>query len=969
MREIEAVIEQIQSVLAWEHDPDQEYMETLVADYSRNVSVANERLRTCEALLSKGLRTEAIQQCETEPNLLDLTAVLDFPEIEFWSDYVSQYELPPLPELLLEVASDLNDAYASAQPVSGLLKLHRLHALALSPLSVRIQILRELANKDKDNPLWLEDLEVYEVARQNQIESELENVLANKNTTQAAALEAELASRKWSNRPPNDLIRKVQTVRVRLQMYDARKELKNVAEALNNAFLARDLDTARHHAQRWESLIATAEIQEGEPIFETTELALEWITEEEQKELQKDAYQNSITALERSLDRDSSVDELDRSAKAISLFDLGIPEELERRLEERKTQIGRQTSRRTAMIVAGIAATALVICSILLSLMLQYRHGQSIRNHAQTLRQLLTDEHIEQAEEFCSQLRSESPDVAESPELQLLYGELSEILSTAQERRNSFLKLLSAATDQLGSSPDWDRISQAMEVLKRAESMAKDDGERNEVEEARNVLERARQLAQSAADTLFLADLDAVMIRFQERTENDMKSNQLLTDDFRGLQRRAHVSENHKIPITAILRTLGNARAEHQRSMKVAADLNTITASVGNVDRYRTQLLAYVRNHSGTKRATTFQSVISSESDLWKGPELWNQLRDQWASLSLKDVNPTTAGNLQLEFAKFMKVSNEFPAGRNLARQAEALKAVNLRVGDHGDLQEQLRAPLEFYLQLPFMVAQGDDRYYSDSEEPPLETGDVITIVPFRDTTLKRAAVKRVLKGSVSNKQAGLKFIWDAPPAVFARTALRELETVNEHWEESFGKLVTLLAEDLEIDPIVKMKLLLNVMNVGARGSLFFREAFQEHITAIDQFEGGDANWIWPAGSGAPSARINARAILGEMSPVAQAAEKAVTMRDEVAKLKPGPVYRWVGWLYRSQDDRWNCSTNTRLQPADNGALVVMVSLNNQQPPSRFAPIGSVVAGTVALDSSADSTGFIEGRPVFLTEQ
>ena len=49
--------------------------------------------------------------------------------------------------------------------------------------------------------MWLDDLANYEVARHIQIESELETVLSDRNTTQAAALEAELASPEEAGEP------------------------------------------------------------------------------------------------------------------------------------------------------------------------------------------------------------------------------------------------------------------------------------------------------------------------------------------------------------------------------------------------------------------------------------------------------------------------------------------------------------------------------------------------------------------------------------------------------------------------------------------------------------------------------------------------------------------------------------------------------------------------------------------------
>lgn len=965
MREIEAVIEQIQSMLAWEHDPEQEYMETLVADYSRSVSAANERLRQCEALLSKGLRTEAIQQCETEPNLLDLTAILDFPEVEYWTDYVSQYELPPLPVLLLEVAVDLNDAYATAQPVAGLLKQHRLHALALSPLSVRIQILRELASKDKSNPLWLDDLANYEVARHIQIESEQETVLSDRNTTQAAALEAELASPKWRTRPPKDLVRKVQTVRARLQTYDARRELRTLADQLNQAFADRDLDMAHHHAERWDSLVETAAVPEGDPVFEVAEAALEWIAEENQRTLQEGAYQSSVSALKRNLDRDSSVEDLNRLADAITMFDKGIPDELAQRLEDRKTKINLKSSRRSMVIYASIGAVALIVGSILVSMLFRYWHAEAVTENQQAMRQLLTAANINGAREFYDQLDT---DMATSPELLILHQQLKDAEIGEKTRRSSFLSLLKKVEAGIAQSPDQNVLDKSLADLDRAEDLTVDAAEKDEVQRVRNAVTTAMELAKAAADQQFLEDLDAARNRYHQRPDNDMAVNQLLTDEFRALNSRLHVTESHKKPIAAILRTLDKARAEHQRKKKVTTDLGRITAAVGDLDRFQSQLRQYVRSHSGTGRSASFQRVIASEAGFWTGPRLWNELRDSWMSLSLTDVTPASASALRQQYIDFMKSSKRFSAGHDLADQAEALQAVIARDGN-GDspLPERLREPLEFYLQLPLMVARGDVRYYSNADEPPIEKGDTITIVPFKDDLLRRSRQKDLSVNEVTNRRSGGKFVWDAPHAIFAQSALEELKVADQHWEEIFGRMVTQLVSDTGIDPIVRITLLYNLLETGSEGSVFFRDAFRTHVAAVDKFDEFEANWISP--TGAPSARVSAALILDDMSPLDEASKAAIATRDAVAAKKPGPAYRWVGWIYEEADETWNCATGTPLQPAANGSLVVIVPQDNKERPSEIVRIGSVASGQLQLAPAGNPTGFLEGRPVYLAEE
>ena len=170
--EVRRVADAIRNVFHVQGDLDEDDVEAIHTQLTECVETVNERLRKCDDLLRKGLRGEAIQECEIEPNLFELVTELDIPEWEAWADYVRQFSIPPQPDLLVDVAAALNDAYTQASSIDELLSLHRLYALARSPLPARIQILRAIAARDKENVVWQDDLRSYETARFHQIETQ-----------------------------------------------------------------------------------------------------------------------------------------------------------------------------------------------------------------------------------------------------------------------------------------------------------------------------------------------------------------------------------------------------------------------------------------------------------------------------------------------------------------------------------------------------------------------------------------------------------------------------------------------------------------------------------------------------------------------------------------------------------------------------------------------------------------------------
>src|SRR5512146_1198872 len=110
-------IDNIRTILASAGPASMEGIWAVAVEYADACEMVNERLRKCGQLLREGLRSEAIQQCEMEPNLLSLVAALDFPEVSAWTAFLQSSGLAPPSPLLVEVAAELNEAYGQEQPL------------------------------------------------------------------------------------------------------------------------------------------------------------------------------------------------------------------------------------------------------------------------------------------------------------------------------------------------------------------------------------------------------------------------------------------------------------------------------------------------------------------------------------------------------------------------------------------------------------------------------------------------------------------------------------------------------------------------------------------------------------------------------------------------------------------------------------------------------------------------------------
>src|SRR3954464_13370078 len=105
------VVEAIRALLRPGQVPDDSALRGLAEGYAAACAEANDRLLTCVHLINQGLRTEALQQADLEPKLLDMVAALDFPERGAWDVLIAARGLAAAPALNLDAAEAVNQAY------------------------------------------------------------------------------------------------------------------------------------------------------------------------------------------------------------------------------------------------------------------------------------------------------------------------------------------------------------------------------------------------------------------------------------------------------------------------------------------------------------------------------------------------------------------------------------------------------------------------------------------------------------------------------------------------------------------------------------------------------------------------------------------------------------------------------------------------------------------------------------------
>ncbi len=357
MAEAQEVVDRLRDVLLAQDQSVTPELRDLAASYAELCRAVNERIRRCSQLLRQNLRTEAVHLAEANPNVLDQLTILDFPGRGDWQQLCVQYGFPEAPPLDMDSAAAINEAYTAVQPVAVLLAKHRLLAMALAPLPLRLAVMREIARLDTTAAFWADDIRLFETARLGEIRKILTSGSAASTTVES--LHSELSNGLWSVAVPADLAREVNARVEKFRDEEIQHDMLKLLPELDAAYSAMDQDACR-------TLLSDCAVAlrgrrpEGE-IQERLEAVQSWLHGLEQARNQQREFESACAALEQSIDTGKTVEFVEQAYKATARFSLPVPMELETRYKQCIARHQRDAQRRRKMTYFTVAAAALVL--------------------------------------------------------------------------------------------------------------------------------------------------------------------------------------------------------------------------------------------------------------------------------------------------------------------------------------------------------------------------------------------------------------------------------------------------------------------------------------------------------------------------------------------------------------------------------------------------------------------------------
>ncbi len=936
-----------------------DFIRAAAADYMVACDEANERLRHCGNLLKQGLRSEAIQFAEIEPVLLDVVATLDFPERSQWSESVARFGIVAPAPLMLDVAAELNEAYALEQPLSALLARHRLLALARSPIQLRISVLRRLAELDASNPVWHDDLAVFESERQKQLQQELSVAAQNGDVKALTAIDEEL-HQPWVQMPPAALLNWAAETRARIAKREARAEMERLVAVLDAAFSSFDITAGRDAREQWQHLSKTAALAENDPLAGQAAPALEWLTEQDEHDASEAGHQAAVSALEHALKQGRDRDTLEKLHRVAARGGYELSARLEKLYQARIAAFDQAVKRRSRIILVAIALTTCLLGSGMVVSGYLIVKTRQVAARVAALTKLINAGNFTEAHGFVARIAEENPGLSEDPQMASEIDRLKDSEQKDADHRQAFEAALGAVTAAGLDRPDDT-------ALRRAEGLARSDADGARLLELRGKILATSSERRRLRESRFKDDVQQLTVRVteleQSRDLNAAKRDAVIAAvraDIDAVDKTsAEVSQELRGQTKPLLARLDQLAISIRGERELHDVEQALTSAVGDRDHYRTALQAFITKFPTDVRSASFQRVMG-EATLWREVDAWNEFVNRWEDDRRKPTDAEKAQALAKAIKSFCDEHPGWPRNDTLLQRLAYLAAISKRYETDQPLYESVDKLFKdpVVADVWMVELKNGRRYYSRIAPTLNSTG----IVQF----------KYVTGFDLAEKSRGIKDVEVARRVESTQNSLAKQVTPvlaqlnGENWDASFNQLVDILLQqdssDLKIDPLLKLMLLQQTLDIATKGSYCLECAYRQQLKMLkDSKVSAVANWLDPENAEANVSRPQAVRELEALRSV-DGVRKVIAERQAVLQSPLGKRVQWIGLLKHAAGGDWQCATPT--PPPIAGRLAVILANGDKM---KLQDIGRATAQRLEVNTlGAAKAALLEGRPVYL---
>ena len=971
MADYQQVVEQIRAFLQASDQTRNERLEVLAKDFVEACTEVNQRLTRCQRLLQQGLRSEAIQLAASEPRLLDAVTTLDFPERKEWDELVEIYSLGGAPKLLVEARDALNGAYAEAEPLQNVLRIHRRLATQRAPLRTRIGVMRKLAYQDARNPIWTEDLRAFEKARFRQIQVEAAEAVRLHDAAHLARLLTEVQEPAWIEPPPKALAQGLSKADAQLRREQARTAVTDIAARLSDALTAGDPIRGRAARDEWTTMTASVPVADDDPCLERVRPALQWLEEEDRRAIATEAYEADLAALSSALDdrRPMSAAELEGLERQVLRHARGIPEKVQRRYATRFRSASASRTRRFRLIVAAVAVAVVLAGALGIAMFRGSLRSGDAQKAAAEIAAYLDKGDFEGAEDFLEDLEKADPGLLTDPTL----VEARHRSKTARSRETERVRKFEDAMQEAQSSALDDIESKP---LATARSLARLESEKQAVEKLTQQREAARKEASGKRESRLRPQLNGIIQKLDQladRLAATPRDEPRFQDELDSSRRTFHELAPDAASAGGVLEILAGVakqkldavsdRFDQLHRQWLLEDEMTSAVAFSNAENshrlgvFASRLADFVKAYPTDRCSAAFQQTLK-ERPLWEAVEAWNGLATRW-NKPHDALRPQEAGLRAKDCGEFLAKYPGFAGKQEVEEYRRYLQTIARR----GSGKESPAATLQNVFSNPlieniWMILVGGgpgeqfaQRFYTRAK--PVERDKSLLFVSIfakeDRKTQQSIPLDRITSRDLSPQS---KIAAQFKPRFSDRAKL-------DRWESNAIELVGTILSDRDIDPFLQVLLLMSVVKATSDGSEPIRVSLESMSKQLANAGLNlDVDWTNPRAPHLGENQSKALELIEALRKEPPDVTKVRSIRDRLERTVR-QTYRTIGWVVEDREG-YKVRTGVAL-PADADVSVIAPAAAKS---SEWKKVGAITGGKVKLDTSARSA-LVEGRPVF----
>lgn len=401
----------------------------LLEDYAEQFSemcrLANDRLLRCADYLDKGMRSEAIHEAQTQPDLFHLSELLASDGLRKWKNICIDLELARFQPLNESILTRLRSEMKLEEDLSPLLKEYR-RCVYQADHPGCIRILRQLREKDPENQSWKTNLEPLEEAALGEWIEQAEEALSAMDLRWLKSIFNELNHPQRVVAAPESLMKRLRVALMSERSGDLLLEGEKLLGIVRDLMSKEDAVELEAQLEKCDKLMEDEAFLRRPPEWDKTLVSARELLETLGRRRAKQADFNQAMSGMRDLLEGGSFGEMElrHEWERLEAWEMPIPELLRRQVEETLGAMRSRRLRRAKMIAYGTACG--IILAVLVAFGVLWWHNRNVlrARRLAEMEALYDGKRIDELENYLKLVEESDPVFFKSPAVRTLNDKL-----------------------------------------------------------------------------------------------------------------------------------------------------------------------------------------------------------------------------------------------------------------------------------------------------------------------------------------------------------------------------------------------------------------------------------------------------------------------------------------------------------------------------------------------------------------